>query len=423
MQKIRALLYRLKQSVYLNNIAKLSSGNVMIYFISLISLPITTRIYSPEDYGIMAKYAMILAILSIFVTSHFVHAINIGSRVKDTINIAAAAFVINLCYSVLLVLLLVLVPTRFLESQLYGYTEFAYILPFSVFSLALSTIIENFLVKLGEYSRTVVFRLIISLITVCIVITVGFVKQGPYGLLISSIFGSLVSVIFALTFFFKHHRDKLKLVNTNRIFVVVKREMGVFYYLFPGDIFNTFLKQFPILIIDQYKDPILIGIYDFAKRVTLLPSQLVGSSVLDVLKRSASEELVMYGHSKKSFRNALVMLTAIATPVFFIFVLFAPIVVNTVFPAKWHDSIIIIQIMGILALFQTICNPLSYIYILKRKYKEDLITQVSAAILIVSLLYYLFTKGIDFVPLLVVYSICYSLFFIYMALRAFYMSK
>lgn len=410
-------------SSHIKNIATLSGGNVFIYFISIFSIPITTRLYAPGDYGIIAKYATITSIFSVFATSHYVHAIHIRSRLKDITNLVFSAILINLVYFALLLSVVFILPSSFLAKQLYGYQSFAYLLPISIFVLALNSIIENFLVKLGQYSKTVVFRVALALISTGITIGVGFAKKGPYGLLITLLVNSIISFVFALVYLLRHHRDKRKLLSLKQIKKVTREEIGVFYYLFPGDILNNLVKNFPILLIDQYSNANLIGLFDFAKRITFLPSQLLGGAVLDTMKKSAVDELDKTGKSIRTYLRSLKILLIIATPPLFLFTFFSPILVEIILPKKWHDSVFLIQIIGILAFFHTVCNPLSYMYILMRKFKEDFYTQVVGFVIIVGCLSWFFLRDMPFENMITWYAILYSAFFFYLSIRSYYFSK
>ena len=52
-------------STYLKNTATLTAGVIIAQLIPIVAYPILGRIYSPEDFGILAKLTSIIAVIAI----------------------------------------------------------------------------------------------------------------------------------------------------------------------------------------------------------------------------------------------------------------------------------------------------------------------------------------------------------------------
>ena len=78
------------------NFTKLLSANVVAQVIGLVVYPILTRIYAPEDFGLLNLFLSIGGILVILSTAEYYNAIVLPEKKEDGLS------VVSLCASMLL---------------------------------------------------------------------------------------------------------------------------------------------------------------------------------------------------------------------------------------------------------------------------------------------------------------------------------
>ena len=82
------------------NFAKLFSANVVAQVIGLVVYPILTRMYAPEDFGVLNLFLSISGVLVIFSTAEYYNAIVLPKDRKEGLN------VVYVCISILLFVVL-----------------------------------------------------------------------------------------------------------------------------------------------------------------------------------------------------------------------------------------------------------------------------------------------------------------------------
>ena len=76
-------------SSFAKDVLKLTGGTVVAQAIALGFLPILTRIYSPEDFGILTLYIAISGILVVFATLRFEAAIMLPASDRHAADLVA----------------------------------------------------------------------------------------------------------------------------------------------------------------------------------------------------------------------------------------------------------------------------------------------------------------------------------------------
>ncbi|WP_045368124.1 lipopolysaccharide biosynthesis protein [Vibrio campbellii] len=84
----------------------LAKGAVFARIIGLVSIPVLTRIYSPEDYGVLALYTSLVAILAPILTLRYVQAIPLPKTDTIAINLFSVCLFLILVSSLSIAVLL-----------------------------------------------------------------------------------------------------------------------------------------------------------------------------------------------------------------------------------------------------------------------------------------------------------------------------
>ena len=81
---IERLRHSWKQSRFLRGVAVLAGSTAIGQALAVVVSPIITRIYEPADFGALAVYAAVLAILSVTVSWRYEVAIPLPERAQST---------------------------------------------------------------------------------------------------------------------------------------------------------------------------------------------------------------------------------------------------------------------------------------------------------------------------------------------------
>jgi len=191
------MLTKLKsKSEFSKNVLTLMTGTTIAQAIPIAISPILTRIYTPEDFGLLALFVAITAIFGSIVNGRYELAIMLPKKDEDAINIFALGFIIVSCVSLVLLVLAVVFNDYF--TKLLNNNEISlwlYFVPIAVFFTGIWNILNYFNNRKKQYKDIAKATIIKSIVTAIVQLSVGFIKQGATGL----VSGQLLSQLFANT--------------------------------------------------------------------------------------------------------------------------------------------------------------------------------------------------------------------------------
>ncbi len=100
---------KLHGSEFARNVGTLMSGTAIAQAIPVLVSPILSRIYSPDDFGILALFMAISIVISVISTGRYELAIMLPEEKRDASNILALAVILTFFTSIVtLILILIL---------------------------------------------------------------------------------------------------------------------------------------------------------------------------------------------------------------------------------------------------------------------------------------------------------------------------
>ena len=82
----------MKLPVFARNVATLMTGGVIANLLSLAAIPIVSRLFNPDDFGVAALFVSITTILSTVATLRYEHAIVLPESREEAAEIATLAY-------------------------------------------------------------------------------------------------------------------------------------------------------------------------------------------------------------------------------------------------------------------------------------------------------------------------------------------
>jgi len=417
------VLNRITGSDYLKNILTLLSGSFIIQFLPLLFSPITSRIYQPADYGIFGIYMSIVGFISVFVTSHYSHAIMLQNRLKNTINLMLLAETITVIVSFSVLSLLFFLPDALFTKLEIGNLSFIWwFIPLSIFLNGTFSVLAIWTNKNKKYKRLTYCRITHSVFFIIITLTVGLAIPGPLGLFIGSIGGTIISLIILLFNTLKEDSKYMKLFSFSQVKKLIKREKKFLLYTFPSDFIYTLCNQIPILVLTKFSTPQMVGFYGMSERVIGLPLTLIGSSVSEVFRQKSAQDYLQTGNCRSVVRDTFKTLFVIGLLPTIIILLKGPDLFAFVFGSEWAIAGTYAQILSIMYLLKLAINPISYVYFIAQRQKEDLLIHIymlGSAFFSLYLGYYFYQSAFAMISF---FAINYIIIYLFYLVRSYQLS-
>lgn len=360
MIKIRNKIYnRLFKAGFVQQVMLLTGGTAIAQILMIIALPFLTRIYTPEDYSVLAIYASILGVVSAISCLRLEIAIPIAESVDDAINLLALSLLF------LTILSAGSIITIFLYSD--AITDlirqpkikpYMWLLPLGMWFTGVYTALRFWATRKKNFRMIAKTRITQAFASIGSQIGFGIVGLTPVGLLIGQLISSSAGITVLARDLLKSETSKIKLINYRSLWNALRKYKQFPKYSMLEALCNNAGIQAPILIIAALALGPEVGYLALSTRVMAAPIQLLGGSIRQVYLSRAPEE---FRQGTLAIFTAKVLKGLITTgigPIIFIGVL-APIIFPLIFGEPWKRAGEIVRWMTPWFILQFLASPLS----------------------------------------------------------------
>ena len=340
---------------FLKNILILVTGTAFSQIILFISLPIITRLYSVDEFGMLSLFISIVSIISLISSLKYESAIMLQKSEKNALSLFTLSFIILILFIILIVIIMVIFKSTLLEN--YKNLEiFYWLIPLNIFILGAYQIFTSFYSRQKNYKSLAINRTLQSSIVSTLQIGNGYNKFFDLGLIYSKITGELITVLIFVLKFIKKYSIKLNKISILRIINNAKIYKNFPKYQSLSVFINSLSQNFPVILLTYFYSIEIGAFYALAIRVIQAPISLIGGSIRQVYYQEASE---LYRNNKSILnlyiKTSLNMGKLFIIP-FFIVLFFGKDIFSILFGNNWSNAGIIAQIL-IFWVFTTFVNP------------------------------------------------------------------
>lgn len=358
--KVRYLESCEHSGAILRNMAMLASGSVASKIIGTLSIPIITRIYSPEHLGYLSIFLSMVVMLAPLAT--FLYSTAIPLPKNDCI----AANLVCLCI-IILIFTLIIFSIIFKLSSPYIYDLLAindilkywWLVPVSIFGSGFYDVVKFWALREKAFKAMSKSLFSQSLIGSTVKIILGLLGFKPLGLLL----GQAVTQSFGLQPLFKIFKIKLyycgKFISYKRIKFLLNRYSDYPKYRLPSQILLMVSSRAPLFYFSWRFGVEDAGQLGLALMMIAMPMTLFGQSTGHAYFAEISK--IGRKNSDKIYRitkDVTYRLLFMSIGPFIVILLGGPIIFQIVFGSDWSEAGLYTSIMSFYLLMQFISNPL-----------------------------------------------------------------
>ena len=359
-------------SSFLTNVLKLVSSNIIAQLIGILIVPILSRLYSPEDFGIYQLFLSISSIIVVFSCLSYEQAIMLPSKDEDSANIAALCILITALISVVSGIILLTFSEeigRFLNTP--QISDYLIYIPPIVFISSLVTIGGDWLTRKKRFGIIGASQVTNTVMSKIVQVGAGMNSAASLGL----IFGWITGICASLVVLLSQIKEDLSLFKTITIEGV--RVNAIRYKNFPiysswSTLANTLSTQITPFLLAKYFSPTIVGYFSVANMVVFLPMSFIGTATSQVFFQKACEEKNREGNITNLVREIQQRLISLGMFPMLLLIVIGSDVFSVVLGAQWSVAG---EFAGILApwlLFVFIASPLSSIFLVLERQAVNL---------------------------------------------------
>ena len=361
----------LPSGVYARNVSILMGGTVSAQLLTILAAPLLTRLYTQEDFGLLAVFISLLVLMSEVSSMRYELAVPLPDDDQEAANIVVLSLILVVISSLLAVLLVL----TFGESiaKILGVPNLAdyfWLLPLGVLFSGVYAVFLNWGIRAKRFTTIATTKLRQAVTTLGIQLSMYMI--GGVALLIGQVFGQGAGVSGLAVSALK--KEEFKRVDYHGL-----RRALIRYRRFPifttwAGLLNSGGTQLAPLIIAAFFTAATAGLYVLAHRVLTLPISLVGAALQNVFFSEAAES-----HRKKQLankvRDLLNILTHVAVLPAIILAFWGPELFSLVFGQGWMKAGVLAQWMTPWLVMQFCTAPLTVVNVATENQHIGLIMQ------------------------------------------------
>lgn len=368
---------------FISNVLTLVTGTSVAQAITVAATPILTRLYSPEEFGLLALFLSVTNIITVVASWRYDLAIVLPKADREGINVLVLAALITLGMSGLCFWVVAFWHEDI--ARLMNAPNLAPWLWWAPVSLLLSGIFQALTywnTRKKQFSLQALAQVGKSVGASGTQIGAGLLTSagGGAGLILGTVAGELVGTGFLGERVWRQQKQLM----TESVSLKTLWEQTVRYRKFPfltnfSGLFNQIAYQIPIWGLAAFYGPQIAGFYLLAQRAAGFPSSLVGSSVSQVFFERAAKEIHQTGQSIQTYKKTLFLQTILSILPFAVLMIWGPRLFSLMFGKAWTQAGQICAILAPLFCIRFVLFPLSLVNEIHERQEIGLIWQVGLA--------------------------------------------
>ncbi|WP_272683017.1 lipopolysaccharide biosynthesis protein [Providencia sp. PROV133] len=350
---------KLLKNPFLRRVSLLVGGTAIGQFISVISLPILTRLYSPEAFSNLAIYVSILSLLTAISCMRLEIAIPLPKSNKIAAALCTLSIISTISFSILITLVILYLPDLFIILTDNKIKNFIWLIPLGVLAVGIYNALQYWSTRNKKFNLISKTRITQSIGGNSIKLGSGFLFNGSItGLILGQFLSQSVGFISLGLSLIKNDWNIFKKLKFNHLKIALKR-----YDKFPKySILEAFANigsiQIPILIIASYYITSETGYLMIAMQILAIPMTLIGSAVSQVYLADASQYFHQ-GKLKQFTRRTIINLSKLAFFPLQLTAIISPFAIPYILGDEWQRTGILISWMVPWFFMQFITSPIS----------------------------------------------------------------
>lgn len=351
-----------------HSVGTLVGGTAFAQGLTILALPLLTRLYTPAEFSVLAVYASLLGILSVVACMRLEIAIPLPERDEDAAGLLMVALACGLGFSLLVGVAILLVHEHIaVWLRIPAFAPYLWLVPIGMWAASAYAAMQFWATRKKRFPRIARTRMAQALGGVGFQAAAGAVGIGPFGLLFGHLINNGAGFVGLARDAWCYDGASLRSVTRKTM-----RRMLASYSRFPTHstleaLANTAGMQLPVIIIAALAAGPEAGFLLLATRIMAAPMSLVGTSMAQVYLAHAPEEVRAGRLGAFTARIFSGLLKTGVGPLLFAGIVAGPLA-TVVFGKEWSRVGELVAWMTPWFILQLLSSPVSMVmYVMQRQ--------------------------------------------------------
>jgi O-antigen/teichoic acid export membrane protein len=361
---------------FFRGILALSTATAVGQAIAILTTPVITRLYSPEDFGVLAVYSSYLGIIMIVASLRYELAIPLPRSDGRAANLLVLSLINLAGVAAITGLVVVLFGEQIVRWSNTPYLiSYLWLLPLGVFLGGAYQVFNYWAIRKQAFSRLARTKIQQGAGSAVTKIALGLAQSGTIGLILGTIVGQAAGLANLVLGAFREDGAALKRIRLLRVRWSARRYRNFPLYSTWSALANTAGSRLPLVLFSAMFSPVVAGYYMLSDKIIHMPMELIGHSIGQVFHSSAAEarrENYLAEVSIKAFET----LVRVGTGPLIVFAVVAPDLFPLVFGFHWRQAGFYVQLLIPMIVLQFVFSPISSLFNVMELQRGNLVFQI-----------------------------------------------
>ena len=271
------------------NVGKLLSANVIAQAVGLLIYPLLTRLYAPEDFGLLSLFMSIGSVFVLIASLDWFNAIVLpqtDEQARPVVHISLIAIAVT---TVLLFLSLPLASPIADLFKLPALASYYWLMPFYVLLISLWNVLNYWFIRRKAYGRISGYQISQSFCSAGFKAGFGGLGVLQGGLIYSTVLAPLCSLLISVSLSFKQHLSCLLVWDKEACKQAAVTYANFPKYSLPHSLVNNIAGQLPVLLLTPFFSVREVGFWSIALLLSYVPISTVTRALYQVLYQKVAQ--------------------------------------------------------------------------------------------------------------------------------------
>jgi O-antigen/teichoic acid export membrane protein len=327
-----------KAGSFLRNLSIVMSGTALAQIFSFAMMPVISRLFTAEDFGVFGTFQSILGVVSAGITLQYIQAIVLPKEKKDAINVFFASVI-----AVVLIAVILFVASVLFQDHVLGVINlpaiwYVYLAILASLIAGMNQAFQAWCIRVKAFKHTSLSQVIRSIISSGIFLVAGSMHIGALGLILGTIIANTAASLNLARVFVADLVNFRKDVSRKKIVEVANEYRDFPLYAAPQNLMNALSQGLPVLLLGHFYGIEVAGFYAFGVKMLQAPMGLVLNPLRQVLFQKATETYNQGGDLFRLYIKTTAGLVAVAFVPSLVLFIWAPQIFLFVFGEAWFEA-------------------------------------------------------------------------------------
>jgi O-antigen/teichoic acid export membrane protein len=347
------------------NVLKLMSGTVLAQALGVLAMPIVTRLFAPEAFGVAAVFSSMAGIVGVVACLRYELAIMLPDSNEEAVNILGVSL-LSVIIMTSLSALIVWLGNEKIISLLHApqLKNYLWLVPVAIFIQGFFLALNYWNSRTKHFGRLSVAQIISSLTKQTTKLAAGFAGFVSGGVLIgTSVLGIIASSGMLGAQIWRDDKklflDHIRWKSIGKGIVRYKKFALLDTW---GGLLNAISWQLPALMLSSFFSISVVGFYALGLAVIKTPLSVISGALSQVFYQKASNEKTIKGNNGELVENLMDKLMFFGILPTAVLSMVGEELFTVVFGARWFEAGQYTQILAPWIFFWFISSPLSALF-------------------------------------------------------------